>query len=504
MMSYNIHMPDTNTTYAETMTIARPQYLGGGQWQLSGLTQIVALFGKNGSGKSVLLRSWRDTNQNLFHYVVPERTGDISYQAHYLAQEMSPAQRAQNSAGNYMADYGHRLVTRIQHYTSVRGGYEGSGPIPCPPSQLEGLLASLMPDFRVHLAKENQPLQISRAGIEGRIGSINELSSGENQLLLMGVDILTIAAIWEIQGVEQRVMLIDEPDAHIHPDLQTRFADFLVRAARTFKFQTIVSTHSPALFSALGQFGGTDASVIYVERNQPNLIALPFDEVRSELATCLGGHALMGPMFSVPLLLVEGDDDYRIWSQVPRHHIAKLAVIPCGGDRIDQFQKSLERLFCSIRDPGAEVSGFALIDGDKPKPQPSKDRPQHFIKYIQLQCHEAENLYLTDEVLADLELTWEQALTKIEQASAGFGQKAPLLAAARSWNRQSSDIKAVIEQIAEILDSKKLHWTVRVGKAIGSEYPQGQLFEFLGDEVVNALFPQPVIPETEQSDLLVQ
>ena len=35
----------------------------------------------------------------------------------------------------------------------------------------------------------------------------------------------------------------------------------------------------------------------------------------------------MGPLFGVPLLLVEGDDDYRIWNEIPRHHITSFAVI---------------------------------------------------------------------------------------------------------------------------------------------------------------------------------
>ncbi len=53
----------------------------------------------------------------------------------------------------------------------------------------------------------------------------------------------------------------------------------------------------------------------------------------------------MGPLFGSPILLVEGDDDYRIWSQVPRHHIVNLAVIPSNGDEIKHYQKTLESIF---------------------------------------------------------------------------------------------------------------------------------------------------------------
>ena len=46
-----------------------------------------------------------------------------------------------------------------------------------------------------------------------------------------------MAAIWDIQKQPQRFMLVDEPDAHIHPDLQARFADFLVRVGRKQNLQ---------------------------------------------------------------------------------------------------------------------------------------------------------------------------------------------------------------------------------------------------------------------------
>ncbi len=73
----------------------------------------------------------------------------------------------------------------------------------------------------------------------------------------------------------------------------------------------------------------------------------------------------MGPLFGSPLLLVEGDDDYRIWSQVPRYHAVNLSVIPCGGDEIKKYQRSLELVFSALREPGVGETGFALIDRDK-------------------------------------------------------------------------------------------------------------------------------------------
>src|SRR5258708_4236698 len=101
---------------------------------------------------------------------------------------------------------------------------------------------------------DRTPYRIRRADSNQPVTSIQDLSSGEAQLFILGIDILTIAAIWELQNMSQRVMLIDEPDVHIHPDFQILFADFLSQVSSHYQLQTVVATHSTALLSALGQF----------------------------------------------------------------------------------------------------------------------------------------------------------------------------------------------------------------------------------------------------------
>jgi predicted ATP-dependent endonuclease of OLD family len=282
---------------------------------------------------------------------------------------------------------------------------------------LERLIGQLVPDFTVELrGVDNPPYIFTRVATQQPIGNIDEVSSGEAQLIMLSLDILTIAGIWQIEGREQRVMLIDEPDAHIHPDLQVRFADFLIQAATLFDLQIVVASHSTTLMAAIGQFGAAQASVLYLDRMKSEFSAEPFSMIMKELASCLGGHALMGPLFGVPLLLVEGDDDYRIWSQVPRHHVVNFAVIPSHGDEIFRYQKTLEKMFASLRDDGS-LAGFALLDGDKGKPAANEHTPQNHVRFIQLACHEAENLYLTDEVLAEIGTNWVDACAKIVACS---------------------------------------------------------------------------------------
>jgi predicted ATPase len=70
--------------YRDNIELDKPKHLGEGKWYLNNLNQITILFGKNGSGKSLLLRSIannkppikdgnKDSNNNTYHYIFPER-----------------------------------------------------------------------------------------------------------------------------------------------------------------------------------------------------------------------------------------------------------------------------------------------------------------------------------------------------------------------------------------------------------------------------------------------
>lgn len=483
--------------YLSNIDIAKPAYLGGGHWRLSNLTTITTIFGKNGSGKSLLLRAWRDTNPSSYHYVVPERSGNLQYNAGLLSQQGDPNQRRSASAQNFTEQYRQQIIARIQTFFMVRGAIR-ENKLPGNIEDIEMLLSQLLPDFSMTLIGGTaQPYELIRTSDNSTVGSIEQLSSGEAQLLTLALDILTIAAIWDIQGEETRIVLIDEPDAHIHPDLQVRFADFLIQVVTRYRLQVVIATHSTTLLAAIGQFGANAASVLYLDRTKSDFPAAPFSTVMKELAACLGGHALMGPLFSVPLLLVEGDDDYRIWSQVPRHHVTSFAVIPSHGDEIKRYQRTLERLFVAICEVPEEPAGFALIDGDKPKPLNNESTPQNHVRFIQLECHESENLYLTDEVLASMDTTWEEAVARIVAEAGKFGNKAEELEGAADWDRQTVDIKNLIQEISNILDPKNVHWTIRVGAMLGRSYPTGQIRNFLGDAVVSSLWrsePEEELP----------
>lgn len=482
-----MHLP----YYSKIQLRMPPDFGTNVDWVISELKPITVLFGKNGSGKSRFLRIWRDNIPQASHYIIPERPGNLNFEPSYMNQQRDGASRKATAEHNFFADYRTHVITRIQTYFLARGSSRKEK-LSGDPAELEGLLNRVLPDFTVMLnGLANPPYQLHRTANNQRVDNVNALSSGEAQLLTVALDIVTVAALWELEEQSERVMFIDEPDAHIHPDLQVRFADFLVRASERFDLQVVIATHSTSLLAALGQFAGNDTGVVYLDRTKTSFKSVPFAKELRELASCLGGHALMGPLFGVPLLLVEGDDDYRIWSQVPRHHNVSFAVIPCNGDEIRKYQKSLENILAALR-TATGIAGFALLDGDKVIPR-STDVAQQHVKFIGLKCHEAENLFICDEVLALLNLDWATASAKIAAESSKYGQKSSKLAGAPQWDRKSEDIKNVIDEITKILDVKNVHWTARVAKAIGVGRPSGQLLDFLGNDLVADLWgPSPI------------
>jgi hypothetical protein len=70
-------------------------------------------------------------------------------------------------------------------------------------------------------------------------------------------------------------------------------------------------------------------------------------------------------------------------------------------------------------------------------------------------------------------------------------------------DRRALDLKNVINEVAEILDPKKLLWTVRLGKEIAKARPTGMLEEFLGKDLTTQIWgpaatQQPIAADAPQ------
>lgn len=490
----------------QRIEIDRPPFLGGGKWKLRDLTSISVIFGRNGSGKSQLLRNVRELNgrKKYSHYSSPERAGRFDYQPGNVNQEMNGERRASSRTSNYQENYRNQVITRIGAYLQKRGRLHREN-IPGNPKELESFLNDLIPTFRIEIPEDGDvdiPVKLKRLNDQGvfvDVGfDVGQMSSGESEILSLGLDLLTVCAMWKLDNYEKRLLLIDEPDTHLHPELQQHLARFLVRLSDEYGCQLLVATHSTTFLAALG-YHGQNTSVVFLNNNDEELRAIPFNTYLKELATCLGGHALMGPLFAVPLLLVDGDDDYCVWSEAvrgPWKTALKMAVIPCNGSEIDHFKQTLNRMLSSLVETSGSSNGnpLGIVLKDRDDSNAQSSRTFGLVQEFRLQCREIENLYISDEVLEHCKTDWESVKVKINQkAEAGdFGEKAQRMKDLITSDRLTIDLKNLMHELEEVVDPHKLSWRLRIGQCLRKEPPRGLLRQFLGEEFVSCVWPASV------------
>lgn len=121
------------------------------------------------------------------------------------------------------------------------------------------LLAPLREQLTEMLGDDFSSLEISLLNIEQPFSKgFLSFREGSNQVDLEGAGsgIAMLAALLLLEQVSERsgddlILLIDEPELHLHPQLQSRLADHMQKSVA----QTIVTTHSP-LFVDLGCWRG--------------------------------------------------------------------------------------------------------------------------------------------------------------------------------------------------------------------------------------------------------
>ena len=75
---------------------------------------------------------------------------------------------------------------------------------------------------------------------------IDELSSGEKQCLIM----IFMASRWLMEG---GILLIDEPDLHLHVSLQRQVIHHLEQIVHNHNGQLLITSHSPTMWSEFGE-----------------------------------------------------------------------------------------------------------------------------------------------------------------------------------------------------------------------------------------------------------
>ena len=129
-----------------------------------------------------------------------------------------------------------------------------------------------------------------------------------------------------------RIVLIDEPDAHLHPDKQERLIEALERASKEFETQIVLTTHSPHVARA----ASPDTKLVWMAKGQ---VRTDYDDAIRKM---LGWGGLDKDLY----FFIEDEDDrpirniLRQWPALSR----RVAVCPCFG--VDNLPK--ERLLTGL------------------------------------------------------------------------------------------------------------------------------------------------------------
>jgi predicted ATPase len=475
--------------------------LNANDYKLSNLSKINIILGKNGCGKSSLLRlveSALISQPQLYgkvKYITPERGGSLVYEAgmeqSLLADsEWLRGQRRSNQARGFREQsvVQYKLLENLvlrEIEKEKRTNLEYTFDI-----YVEKV--NLLLD-NIEIKRNRNTFDIFIKNTENKIQPQN-ISSGESELISLGIECLIFSK--ECIDQKENILFLDEPDVHLHPDLQYRLMNFLKQLVLENNFRIIISTHSTAILGALESYA--DTNIEFMKTGQKELLFKSISEVYRKILPVFGAHPLSNVFNEAPIFLVEGEDDERIWQQVVRSSRGEIKIYPCVVESVDSlhdFEVEAQKILQTVYE---NAKGFSLRDRDGVEGEIEDMMP---IIRMRLSCRNSENLLLTNEVLNLIDIDWEALKTKIDE----WLTKNPEHPHFRVMNafkeagydRKNYDIKEARNDLMYIMGSSK-PWECVVGKAIaaqkwseGTNYSEeGSIKAFLGKKLVELILPK--------------
>ena len=338
--------------------------LKGRTAHLKNLNNINVIMGRNGTGKSRLLRDIEETTSQdksfYVRYVSPERAGTFKRDGNVLTNiSNSPdwlrQTRAVNQADNFKAAsavlfreaetlYLRRLASTPEIRMDPTRNFETDRL-----SKVNQLLTN------VTLEMGSADFQF-RSLANGEVISPDQISSGNSEAVALSSEILYFFDT--IDPNKFNILLLDEPDVHLHPDLQARLGKLIIAMLDEFKkdresIAVCISTHSSPLVCSLADLPQVSIGTKSFEVDAVELKPTS-DELRK--VAPFFGHPLSLSLSDDAALILEGEDDERVWQQAARTSRGRIKVFPVLAGSVDQ-QSALEKLLWrtaryALRQPG--------------------------------------------------------------------------------------------------------------------------------------------------------
>jgi hypothetical protein len=318
----------------------------------------------------------------------------------------------------------------------------------------------------------------------------DNISSGESEAVALAAEILYFFDT--LDYTKFNVLLLDEPDVHLHPDLQARLGKLIIGMLDEFKsvsgsIAICLSTHSAPLVCSLA-----DSEYVSIGTKSFGVDTVELKPASAELRKIAPffGHPLSLSLSEDVALILEGEDDERVWQQAARTSRGRLKVFPVLAGSVDQ-QGVLETFCVELLNTLYDNPiAFSLRDGDGVVGEALEHRLP--LKRYRLQCYAIENALITDSCLAVMGTNWEEFCAKATEWARGnptHSDRDLVAELTGSKDRlRHKKIKKIRQLICAILNCKK-PWEVVVGQAIGALTDEDLdnsilLVDFLGPEMV--------------------
>lgn len=422
--------------------------------------RFTIVLGKNGSGKSTLLRSL-DANDPAVKYITPERGGTLKYEP---SVDNNILQNA-----NWLSDS--RRRNRFESFRQQSAAQFRNLEILFlrEMEKTPGLRQDLSHSFDGVLEKINQflpAIRLVRAdrgfsieNLQGIAIDEDQISSGEAEFIAQAIELLVFGR----SNASRKLLLLDEPDVHLHPDLQCRFAQLIESTALEYDIRVVIATHSTALVS--GFSAGVDLQVVPVtSREQVDFEGFERTSVSDQLLPIFGSHPLSMLFAKSPIVLVEGEDDRRVIEQFIRSSNGRIFRSPCVVESVDEmnrWERWLVKFLPALYD---HPTAYSLRDLDAGTDDIMEDFS--FVRRAKLNCYAMENLLLTDESLSRAGCTSGELLYRLS----GWDDSHPLAhevaeLVRRYDERRTIKIKGIRNIVTAVMGVKK-PWEVHLGQVL--------------------------------------
>ena len=470
-----------------------------GEYRLTNLSRINVLLGKNGCGKSTLLKKVEErlkAEENTeANYVTPERAGTLTFNSNVEQstandENWASGHKRQNQWGqfkSYSISQFRKLellsLREIEQNETIRKDLTHKF------DSIVDKINKLLSNIRIERTTKGD-FEIFHK-VSGNKLKANQISSGESELIALAIECLTFAKMSSAN--QTNWLLLDEPDVHLHPDLQANFIEFLIELVSENNFSIIIATHSTAILGALIDF--SEARFAIQENGSTEPIFNAISTMYKSILPIFGAHPLSNLFNQSPIFLVEGEDDVRIFQQAVRTANGSLKIYPCsvgGVGNLTDYENAVIEIINGVYDSAA---AFSLRDRDLTD-ETTMDTPP--LTRFKTSCRAGENLILSDEVLENLGIDWNLLQIEIDKWLATFTthQKFAIMKQFKDegFDRKGFDLKEIRNILTGLTPSAK-PWEIAVGQVIGKlvtgeiakDFANNKICNFLGDKLTNGI-----------------